>query len=189
NPRDFAKDRHKSVDDRPYGGGPGMVMMAEPLYQAVNKARKKNSLVVFLDPAGKRFDCKMAKKFSARKHIVLVCGHYEAVDQRVKSLADMEVSIGDYVLTGGELAAAVIIDAAARFTPGIFKKEETPYTESFTSGMLEAPQYTRPSVWRKKKVPAVLLSGNHKEIENWRRKEALRLTSKKRPDLLKEKVK
>lgn len=184
NPRDFTKDRHRTVDDRPYGGGPGMLMMAEPLYQAVKKVSKRGSRVVFLTPRGRKFDQKLAREFSKEKRLVLVCGHYEGVDERVHSLADDEISLGDFVLTGGEPAAVAVIDALTRLLPGVLKKSDAAEKESFTEPLLEAPQYTRPAVWRGKKVPAVLMSGDHAAIESWRAKEALKLTKKKRPDLL-----
>lgn len=184
NPRDFAKDRHRTVDDRPYGGGPGMLMMAEPLYQAVRAVKKRGSRVVFLTPRGRKFDQALARELSKEKRLVLVCGHYEGVDERAHSLADDEVSLGDFVLTGGEPAAVAVIDALTRLLPGTLKKSDAAEKESFTEPLLEAPQYTRPAVWRGKKVPAVLMSGDHAAIEAWRAKESLRLTKKNRPDLL-----
>jgi tRNA (guanine37-N1)-methyltransferase len=188
NPRDFTKDKHKTVDDRPYGGGPGMVMMAEPLYQAVKKVKKKNSTVVLMSPLGKKLDNKLAQKLAKKKHLIIVCGHYEGIDQRFVDTVDMEVSIGDYVLTGGEPAATVLIDCISRFVPGLFKKSEVPYLESFSNGMLEASQYTRPEVWRRKRVPKILLSGNHKLIEKWREEESRKTTKKRRPDLMKKEI-
>lgn len=184
NPRDFAEDRHRTVDDRPYGGGPGMLMMAEPLYRAVKAVRKRGSRVIFLTPRGRKFDQELARELSKEKRLVLVCGHYEGVDERAHSLADDEVSLGDFVLTGGEPAAVAVIDALTRLLPGTLKKSDATEKESFTGPLLEAPQYTRPAVWRGRKVPAVLTSGDHAAIEAWRAKEALRLTKKNRPDLL-----
>ncbi|NLO91954.1 MAG: tRNA (guanosine(37)-N1)-methyltransferase TrmD [Elusimicrobia bacterium] len=185
NPRDFTQDRHRTVDDRPYGGGPGMLMMAEPLFRAVKSVKKRGSLVVVLSPHGRRFDQKTARRLAARRHVVLVCGRYEGMDARfVAAAADEELSLGDFVLTGGEAAAVAVIDSVARLLPGVLKKEEAPVLESFTGPLLEAPQYTRPSRWRGKSVPSVLLGGNHAAIEAWRRKKAQALTKRKRPDLL-----
>ncbi|MDQ7773122.1 MAG: tRNA (guanosine(37)-N1)-methyltransferase TrmD [Elusimicrobiales bacterium] len=184
NPRDFTEDRHRTVDDRPYGGGPGMLMMAEPLYRAVKAVSKRGSRVVFLTPRGRKFDQALARELSKEKRLVLVCGHYEGVDERAHSLADDEISLGDFVLTGGEPAAVAVIDALTRLLPGTLKKSDAAEKESFTEPLLEAPQYTRPAVWRGKKVPAVLMSGDHAAIEAWRAKESLRLTKKRRPDLL-----
>ncbi len=183
NPRDFTEDRHRTVDDKPYGGGTGMVMMAEPVYRAVKKVRKKGSFVILLTPKGKRFDQSVALELSKKKHLVFICGHYEGIDERVTPLANMELSIGDYVLTGGEPAAVVVIDAVTRLIPGVLKKSDATVNETFTGGLLEAPHYTRPGVWRGKKVPDALLSGNHKLIAEWRSAQAAELTVKTRPDL------
>jgi tRNA (guanine37-N1)-methyltransferase len=188
NPRDFAKDKHKTVDDRPYGGGPGMIMMAEPLYCAIKKVCKKNSFIVLLTPKGKRFEQETARFLSRKKHIVLVCGHYEGIDERLSSLVDFKLSIGDYILTGGEPAASVVIDAVSRLIPGVLKKEDAVIKESFTSRLLEFPQWTRPRVWKNMKVPKVLLSGNHGEISKWRDKISLMVTKKTRPDLIKKRM-
>ena len=183
NPRDFTEDRHRTVDDKPYGGGTGMVMMAEPVYRALKKVRKKNSFVILLTPKGRRFDQPTAIELSRKKHLVFICGHYEGIDERVTPLADMELSIGDYVLTGGEPAAVAVIDAVTRLIPGVLRKDDATVNETFTGGMLEAPHYTRPAVWRGKKVPPELVSGNHKLIAEWRGKQAAELTAKARPDL------
>ncbi|MDR0735011.1 MAG: tRNA (guanosine(37)-N1)-methyltransferase TrmD [Elusimicrobiota bacterium] len=184
NPREFAKDKHKTVDDRPYGGGPGMLMKAEPLYRAVAKLRDKNSLVIMTSPRGEVFSQALAKKLAGRKHLIFVCGHYEGVDARIYPFIDLEISLGDFILTGGELAACVMTDAITRLQPGVFKKAAVTSSESFENGLLEPPQYTRPEVWRRKRVPAVLLGGNHGEIENWKQKQALEITKKFRPDML-----
>lgn len=184
NPRDFTDDKHKTLDDRPYGGGPGMLMKAEPLYQAIKKLRKKNSVVILTSPRGQTFTQTLAKKLAKKKHLIFVCGHYEGIDERVYPEMDMEVSLGDFILTGGELAAAVMIDAITRLVPGTFKNEDVTVSESFEEGLLEAPQYTRPEVWRGKRVPEILLSGHHAEMEKWKREQALELTKKYRPDLL-----
>ncbi|MDR0953659.1 MAG: tRNA (guanosine(37)-N1)-methyltransferase TrmD [Elusimicrobiota bacterium] len=184
NPREFAKDKHKTVDDRPYGGGPGMLMKAEPLYKSIKKLRKQNSLVIMTSPRGQRFTQTLAKKLAKKRHLIFVCGHYEGVDARIYPQVDLEVSLGDFILTGGELAASVMIDAITRLLPGTFKKDDVTTSESFEGSLLEAPQYTRPEVWRRKRVPSVLLGGNHKEIERWKQEEALKITRQFRPDLL-----
>ena len=185
NPRDFARCRHRTTDDRPYGGGPGMIMMAEPLYQAVKSVRKRGSTVIMLDPRGRKLDQKLASALSKKKHIILVCGHYEGIDSRLSDGFDMELSIGDYILTGGESAAVVVADCIVRLLPGVLRKEEAVVEESFVKRLLEAPQYTRPAVWRRLKVPEILLSGDHKKIAGWRTEQAVALTKKRRPDLLK----
>ncbi|OGR78835.1 MAG: tRNA (guanosine(37)-N1)-methyltransferase TrmD [Elusimicrobia bacterium GWC2_64_44] len=183
NPRDFTEDRHRTVDDKPYGGGTGMLMMAEPVYKALKSVRKKGSCVILLTPKGRRFDQKLALELAKKKHLVFICGHYEGIDERVTPLADLELSIGDYVLTGGEPAAVAVIDAVTRLIPGVLKKSDATVNETFTEGLLEAPHYTRPAVWRGKKVPQELVSGNHKLIAEWRRAQAEALTGKARPDL------
>ena len=183
NPRDFAEDRHRTVDDKPYGGGTGMVMMAEPVYKALKQVSRKNSFVILLTPKGRPFSQALALELSKKKHLVFICGHYEGIDERVTPLADLELSIGDYVLTGGEPAAVAVIDAVTRLIPGVLKKSDATVNETFTGGLLEAPHYTRPAVWRGKKVPAELVSGNHKLIAEWRGRLAAELTGKTRPDL------
>lgn len=184
NPRDFSEDKHRKVDDRPFGGGPGMLMMPEPLAKAVESVRGPSSRVVFLSPQGRTFDDAKAAELAKEEHLVLVCGRYEGVDERVVELFDEELSIGDFVLTGGELPAMVVADAVARKLPGALKKEEAAADESFATGLLDFPQYTRPRVWRGREVPEVLFSGDHAEIESWRRKAAKASTRRKRPDLL-----
>ena len=184
NPREFAQDKHKTVDDRPYGGGPGMLMKAEPLYKSIKKLRKKNSLVIMTSPRGKVFNQQLAKELAKEKHLIFVCGHYEGVDARIYPYIDLEISLGDYILTGGELAACVITDAVTRLQSGTFAKSDVTASESFENNLLEAPQYTRPELWRKSQVPAVLMGGNHKEIEKWKQEQALEITKKFRPDLL-----
>lgn len=183
NPRDFTEDRHRTVDDKPYGGGTGMVMMAEPVYRALKKVKKKGSFVILLTPKGRRFDQRTALELAKKKHLVFICGHYEGIDERVTPLADLELSIGDYVLTGGEPAAVAVIDAVTRLIPGVLRKGDATVNETFTDGLLEAPHYTRPAVWRGKKVPDALVSGNHRLIAEWRRARAEELTGKSRPDL------
>ena len=183
-PRQFAEEKNKTIDDRPYGGGPGMLMKAEPLYQAISKLRKKTSYVILTSPRGQVFNQELAKKLAKKRHLIVVCGHYEGIDARIYPEVDLEVSLGDYILTGGELAACVMIDAITRLQRGTFKKEDVTSLESFEGHLLEAPQYTRPEVWRGRKVPAVLLNGNHKEIEAWKHEQALQITKQLRPDLL-----
>jgi tRNA (guanine37-N1)-methyltransferase len=188
NLRDYTKDKHRTVDDYPYGGGSGMVMKPEPFFTAVETLNPDAAerRVILLSPAGRKFDQDMAKELSEEKsQLIFLCGRYEAIDERVRTaLADDEISIGDYVLTGGELPALVIIDAVARLIPGVLGDEHSSEVESFTWGILDYPHYTRPPVFRGFTVPEVLLSGNHKEILRWRRKEALHRTLQRRPDLL-----
>ncbi len=184
NPRDFTKDKHRKVDDRPYGGGAGMVMMAEPLRAAIKSAAKKGAHVVYLSPQGKSFDQAAARRLAKHKRLVLVCGRYEGIDERAMDLFDEEISIGDYVLTGGELPAMVVAEAVARLLPGVLKKEDAAVAESFTENKLDFPQYTRPPVWRSKRVPEILFSGDHKKIADWRDKQSWLATKRKRPDLL-----
>lgn len=183
NPREFTEDRHRTVDDKPYGGGTGMVMMAEPVYRALKKVRKRNSFVILLTPKGRKFDQAAAVELSKKKHLVFICGHYEGIDERVAPLADMQLSIGDYVLTGGEPAAVAVIDAVTRLIPGVLRKEDATVNETFSGGLLEAPHYTRPAVWRGSKVPPELVSGNHRLIAEWRSRQAAELTAARRPDL------
>jgi len=184
NPRDFSEDKHRKVDDRPFGGGPGMIMRVEPLEKAVKSVKTRGSKVVFLTPQGARFDDAKASELAKEKHLVLVCGRYEGVDERALELFDEELSIGDYVLTGGELPAMVVADAVVRKRPGVLKKEDAAASESFATGLLDFPQYTRPRVWRGREVPEVLFSGDHKKIAAWRQKAARAATKRKRPDLL-----
>lgn len=191
--RNYTNDRRRTVDDRPFGGGPGMVLKAEPIYKAVkhilgrNGAKsKKNSKVILLTPQGKRFEQRMAKRLSKLDRLLLICGHYEGVDERVrKLLIDYEISIGDYILTCGELPAMVLIDSIVRLIPGVLGDARSKLTESFENNLLEYPQYTRPATFCGMEVPKVLLSGNHKRIEKWRIQQALKRTKKRRPDLLK----
>lgn len=190
NIRDFATDRHKSVDDRPYGGGAGMVMRIDVLYRALMAALKQTesekNLTVLLDPRGSKFNQKTAVKLTSYSHIILVCGHYEGIDERFRKYVDMSISVGDYVLTGGELPAMVVIDTVSRLVPGVVGKNESIMSESFSGSMkLEYPQYTRPEVFRGQKVPKVLISGHHAKIEVWREEKSAQMTKKLRPDLLK----
>lgn len=184
--RQWAKDERGTVDDKPYGGGPGMILMVEPIYKAIEALKKPNSRVILLTPQGKKFDQKKAQGLSKLDRLVLIAGHYEGFDERIRHLADEEVSIGDYVLTGGELPAMVVVDVVVRLIPGVLGKEESLAEESFTSDLLEYPQYTRPEEFRGLKVPEILLSGNHAQIAKWRKEQAKYRTRTRRPDLLKE---
>lgn len=189
--RDYTKDKHKKVDDRPFGGGCGMVMTPEPIFSCVEAVLKKAKIpkskrsIILLSAKGTRAQQGYFKKLSKKKHLVLICGHYEGVDERVaKYLADEEISIGDYILTGGELAAMVLVDATVRLLPGVLGNDASAQSESFEDRLLEYPQYTRPAVFRGKKVPDVLLSGDHARIAAWRKEESLKMTERNRPDLL-----
>lgn len=186
NPRDFTTDIHRTTDDRAYGGGPGMVMKPEPLFAAIESLRHPESRVIYLSPQGKPFTQSTAEILCEEKHLILLCGHYEGVDERViESLVDQEISIGDYVLTNGALAAAVVVDAVVRLLPGVLGGGETATgAESFSSGILDHPHYTRPEEFRGMKVPEVLLSGNHAAIAKWRREKAEAKTRRVRPDLI-----
>jgi tRNA (guanine37-N1)-methyltransferase len=181
--REHGLGRHRSVDDTPYGGGAGMVMRVDVVAAGIDAVRTPESHVVLLSAAGRRFDQQAARRLSLLPHLVLVCGHYEGVDARVESLVDEEISIGDFVLTGGEIAAAAVVDAVARLVPGVLGNEASPQDESFAAGLLEYPQYTRPREFRGLEVPEVLLSGHHAKIEAWRRQQAVARTRARRPDL------
>ena len=185
NLRDYAHDRHKTVDDRPFGGGPGMLLKPEPIFEAVETLARENTRVILLSPSGRRFNQSIAGDLARRDDLLLIVGHYEGFDERVRErLADDELSIGDYVLTNGALPAMVIIDAVVRLLPGVLGDEESATEESFSHGLLEYPQYTRPAEFRGMKVPEVLLSGNHAEIANWRAEQARLRTEERRPDIL-----
>jgi tRNA (guanine37-N1)-methyltransferase len=187
NIRDFSRGRHKTTDDRPYGGGDGMVMKPGPIYRALNFVErvKGSGQVILLSPKGERFDQSAAWELAGRDQIILVCGRYEGVDERIRTTCiDREISIGDYVLTGGELGAMVVIDAVSRLIPGVLGGERSNLEDSFENGLLEYPQYTRPSVFMGQGVPSVLLSGDHERIRLWRRTESIKRTLEKRPDLL-----
>ena len=184
NIRDFSKDKHNKVDDTPYGGGAGMVMRADVVYDCYNSVKTDDSKVIYLSPQGKTLDQDKVKELSKEKHLILLCGHYEGIDQRViDEIVDEEISIGDYVLTGGELPAMVLIDSVSRYVEGVLNKESI-QEESFTDNLLEYPQYTRPEVFRGKKVPEVLLTGHHQNIEKWRKEQSIKITQSKRPDLM-----
>lgn len=190
NPRDYTEDRHRTVDDRPYGGGPGMVMMAEPLRAAIDDARKalsngEKAKVVYLSPQGRKLDQSGVQQLAKREEMILICGRYEGIDERlIASEVDEEWSIGDFVLSGGELAAMVLIDATTRLIPGALGHEDSAEQDSFMHGLLDYPHYTRPEILDGRAVPEVLLSGNHRNIENWRHKQALGRTWLRRPELL-----
>jgi tRNA (guanine37-N1)-methyltransferase len=188
NPRDFTHDRHRTVDDRPYGGGPGMLMMVKPLTDAIHAAKNiggENSKVIYLSPQGKPLDQAGVKRLASIERTILICGRYEGIDERViESHVDEEVSIGDYVLSGGELPAMVLMDAVARLVPGVLGHKASAVEDSFTDGLLDCPHYTRPEVLEGQKVPEVLLSGDHEKIRQWRLMQSLGRTMQRRPDLL-----
>ena len=184
NIRDFSKDKHKKVDDTPYGGGAGMVMKADVVYDAFKSIDSSKAKTIYMSPKGKKLDQSKVVELSNNEHLIILCGHYEGIDQRViDKIVDEEISIGDYVLTGGELPAMVLIDSVSRYKEGVLSTESI-QEESFSNGMLEYPQYTRPEVFNGKKVPEVLKSGHHENIRKWREEKALEVTAKKRPDIL-----
>lgn len=186
--REFSPTKHQNVDDSPFGGGAGMVLKPEPIYYALEAElgdlKSYDGKILLMTPQGKTLDQNIVKELAQEKRLTFICGHYEGFDERIRTLADAEISIGDYVLTGGEIPAMVVIDAVCRLLPGVLGEVASPLTDSFYDGLLEYPQYTRPRVFRGMAVPEVLLSGNHEEIRKWRRKEALKKTLQKRPDLL-----
>ena len=194
NLRDWTSDKHHVVDDAPFGGGQGMVMKPEPIFAAVEDLRNQTpnikhqtSKVILMSPTGRRFDQRMAEQFSHESHLIIVCGHYEGVDHRVvEHLIDEEISIGDYVLTNGAIAAVVLVDAVVRLIPGVLGDEQSAHDDSFRGGLLEAPQYTRPAEFRDWKVPEILLSGNHAQIAAWRKEQSKKRTRENRPDLFRE---
>lgn len=184
NIRDFTLNKHKKVDDYPYGGGAGMVMSPQPIVDAIRACKENNKgKVIFLGPRGKTFNQEMARELSKDKELIFLCGHYEGIDERVFKEIDMEISLGDFVLTGGEMAAIPIVDSILRLVPGVLGKEESYMDESFSDGLLEYPHYTRPDVFEGEKVPSELLSGHHENIRKWRRLKSLEITSERRPDL------
>ena len=188
NIRDFSKNKHKKVDDTPYGGGAGMVMMPDVVYDAYKSLNPKDAKVIYMSPQGQKLNQKKVVELSKEKHIILLCGHYEGIDQRVlDKIVDEEISIGDYVLTGGEIPAMVLIDSVSRYVEGVLKADSIK-EESFSYGLLEYPQYTRPEIFEGEKVPEILLSGNHQEIDKWRKEKSLEITKKKRPDLLQNQI-
>lgn len=193
NIRDYSKDKFRRVDDTPYGGGKGMLMKPDPIcdcFEAITRDLPQKPYTVYMSPKGTVLDQKKAQELSAREHIVILCGHYEGVDQRaIDAIVDEEISIGDYVLTGGEIPATILVDAISRLVPGVLSDPECYEKESHSDGLLEYPQYTRPYEFRGEKVPDVLISGHHENIEKWRREMALKITAEKRPDLLERKKK
>lgn len=189
NLRDYAHDRHRTVDDRPFGGGPGMLLKPEPLFEAVEKLARETTRVILLSPSGRTFNQAIARELAQLDDLLLISGHYEGFDERVREqLADDELSIGDYVLTNGALPAMVIVDAVTRLLPGALGDDTSSHEESFSHGLLEYPQYTRPAEFRGMKVPEVLLSGNHAQIAKWRAEQAQKRTNERRPDMLKPRV-
>jgi tRNA (guanine37-N1)-methyltransferase len=185
NIRDWASDKHHVTDEPPYGGGPGMVMKPEPIFAAVESLRTERSHVILMGPGGRRFTQAVAAELSRKEHLIFVCGHYEGIDHRVaEHLADDEISIGDYVLSNGAIAAAVVVDAVARLIPGVLGDGDSAVNESFSSGLLEYPQYTRPQEFRSWSVPEILLSGHHRAIREWREEQARQKTRERRPDLM-----
>ena len=191
NIRDYTLDKHQKVDDYPYGGGAGMLMQAQPVYDCtmavlsdIKQRSDKPTRVIYVTPQGKVFDQKMAEELAGEEELIFLCGHYEGIDERVlEEVVTDYVSIGDYVLTGGELPAMVIIDAVSRLVPGVLNNDESAMTESFDQGLLEYPQYSRPGIWHGKEVPPILLSGDHKKVEEWRREQSILRTKERRPDL------
>ena len=184
NIRDYSKDPHKKVDDTPYGGGAGMVLMCQPIFDAVKDLRGDNSKVILLTPSGKLYKQSMALDLSLEKHLIIICGHYEGFDERIKTICDMELSIGDYILTGGEIPAMVLIDSITRLIDGVIRKESY-LSESFTDNLLDYPTYTKPREYDGLVVPEVLVNGDHEKINKWRREQQIEMTKKNRPDLLK----
>ena len=186
NIRDYSENKHKKVDDYPYGGGAGMVMTPQPIVSSIEEVKKENrGKVIFLGPRGKTFNHSMAEELSKEKELIFLCGHYEGIDERVYKHIDMEISLGDFVLTGGEMACIPVIDSILRLVPGVLSKEDSFVEESYYNGTLEYPQYTRPEIFHGEKVPDVLLSGHHENIRKWRRLMSLRITKERRPDLYK----
>ena len=183
NIRDYSTDPHKRVDDYPFGGGSGMVLMPQPVFDAVNDLKTSDSLVILMTPQGELFKQKKAYELSLKKHLIIICGHYEGFDERIRTLADLELSIGDYILTGGELASQVVTDSVVRLIDGVITKDSH-LNDSFNNNLLDYPVYTRPSDYQGMKVPEVLLSGHHKNIEKWRKEQSIKRTKERRPDLL-----
>ena len=184
--RNYTTDKHRSVDDKPYGGGPGMLMMPDPVFKAVEDLKTEDSLVILMSPQGKVYKQNLAYELSNQKHLIIICGHYEGLDERIrKQLVDIEISMGDYILTNGNIPAMALVDSIVRLIPGVLGSNESAESESFADGLLEYPQYTRPEVYRGMKVPSILLSGNHQKIKEWRKNKAYDRTLERRPELLK----
>jgi len=187
NLRDFSENKHKKVDDYPYGGGPGMLIKPEPMFKALDAIKKDNSYIIYLSPKGNLFTQKKARELSEKEHIILIAGHYEGIDQRIiDKYVDEEISMGDYVLTSGELPVLMIVDAVGRLLPGVLGSDESAIDESHSNNLLEYPQYTRPESYFDMDVPEILLSGHHKKIEEWRRYKAIEITMERRPDMIKD---
>lgn len=187
NIRDFSTDKHKKVDDTPFGGGAGMVMTCQPLFDAINSVKTENAKIIYMSPKGETLNQKMVVGLSKVEHLVIVCGHYEGIDERIiQHFGMQEISIGDYVLTGGELPAMVLVDSVSRYIDGVLSEGSTS-EESFSNGLLEYPQYTKPRVYAGLEVPEVLIGGNHQEIAKWKLEQSLKITKERRPDLLKDK--
>lgn len=184
NIRDWIYDKNKKADDSPYGGGPGMVLKPEPIFSALDEIKKENSRIILPTPTGKKFDYIYASELTKEKHLIFICGHYEGIDDRVRTLVTDEISIGDYVLTGGELPVLVVIDAVVRLLPGSLGDDTSAINDSFSGGLLDCPHWTRPAFYRGMKVPEILLSGNHEEIKKYRRRKSLEITYERRKDLL-----
>lgn len=186
--RQFGQGKHSQVDDTPYGGGAGMLLKPEPIFEAVDAVKSaretKSPRIVLMDPAGQRFDQQVAEEFSKEEHLIFICGHYEGYDERIRSIVTDEVSLGDYVLTGGELAALVMMDASIRLIPGVLGNQDSAVQDSHSSGLLKHPHYTRPAKYRGMEVPEVLMNGNHALIDQWRRDESIKRTAQRRPDML-----
>ena len=187
NLRDYANNKHNQVDDTPYGGGAGMVLMCEPVFKAVEDLKKKNTKIIMMTPQGKQFNQEKAVQLSKEKHLLIICGHYEGFDERISSIVDEEISIGDYVLTGGELPAMVVTDSVTRLLPGVID-DESKESESFNDGLLDYPTYTKPREYKGMKVPDILLSGDHKKIDEWRKEKQIEKTKEKRPDLINNRI-
>lgn len=186
--REFSQDRHKKCDDYTFGGGEGLLMTPQPLFDCIESVLDDDAHVIYLSPKGRTLNQSVVKEMAQYQHLILICGHYEGIDQRViDTFVDEEISIGDYVLTGGELPAMVLVDSVARFLPDVLGNENSAHNETFSDGLLEYPQYTRPSEFRGQKVPEVLLSGNHQEVAKWRKEQSEKLTRERRPDLIKNK--
>lgn len=188
NIRDYTKDKHRKTDDYPYGGGAGMIMTCQPVVDSIKAVKKVNSgKIIFLGPRGVKFNQHLAEELSKEKELVFLCGHYEGIDERIYNYVDMEISLGDFILTGGEMACIPVIDCISRFIPGVLKSSESYENESFYDGLLEYPQYTRPECFEGEKVPDVLLSGHHANIKKWRIEQSIKFTKEKRPDLYRKK--
>lgn len=188
NLRDYSQDKHKKVDDYPYGGGPGMLLKPEPMFNALDAIKKQNSYIIYLSPKGSLFNQSKAKELSNKDHIILIAGHYEGIDQRIiDKYVDEEISVGDFVLTSGELPVLMIVDSVGRLLPGVLGSDESSIEESHSNGLLEYPQYTRPESYEGMEVPEILLSGHHKKIEEWRLFKSIEITLKRRPDLIRDK--